>query len=127
MAVAILSDLWIHLASGLSTFVRVYMGSLSEESGISGEVRRYANGVFRSVSAAGVVRSVEVELPYLDRVDLGILESWVGQPVMVRDPLGRKIFGTFFMVESSELPIGAVGTVSGVSFTLFALSLSEEV
>lgn len=127
MAIVTLGDLWIHLASNLATFVQVYMGALQEESGVSGEVRRYANGVFRSITTAGNSRSIQVEMPYLDRDDLETLEGWVGQAVMVRDPLGRKVFGTFFTIETSERPIGDADTALGVTFTLSALSLSEEV
>ncbi len=53
MASLALSDLWVHLASSLGTFVKVYAGTISEETQISGEVRRYANGVFRAVTVAG--------------------------------------------------------------------------
>lgn len=127
MATVTLSDLWIHQVSDLSAFVQVYMGSLSEESGSDGEVRHYANGVTRAVTTATRTRTVSVELPFLARVDFELLQDWAGQPVMIRDPLGRKVFGVFFSVEASERPIGDVTMVLSAGFELSQLSLSEEV
>lgn len=127
MASVALDELWVHQVSDFSSFVRVYMGSLSEESGMSGEVRRYANGVTRAVTTLGTTKRVSVELPYVLREDFETLESWVSTPVMVRDPLGRKVFGMFFSLNADEKPIGDITTVFRASFELSELSLSEEV
>lgn len=127
MASVTLNDLWIHQVADFSSYVQVYMGALSEESGSEGEVRRYANGVTRAITTATRSRTVSVELPFLLRTDLQTLQDWAGQPVMIRDPLGRKVFGVFFSVEVSERPIGDVTTVLSAGFELSELSLSEEV
>ena len=127
MASVTLDELWIHEVSDLSSFVNCYMGSLTEQSGMTGEVRRYANGVTRAITTLGTHRQVKVELPFLARTDLDLLESWAGTPVMIRDPLGRKVFGTYFTIEVEERPIGDVTTVLRASFDLSALSLSEAV
>jgi len=122
-----LPELWVHQASNLATFVKVHAGTISEETQISGEVRRYANGVFRAITVAGTSRTVAVSLPFLARADLKILEGWVGLPVMVRDPLGRKVFGVFFRLDTSERPLGDINTALQSGFSLSTLSLSEEV
>lgn len=127
MASVTLDELWIHQVADLTQFVRVYMGSLNEESGVTGEVRRYANGVTRAITTLGTTRRVRVELPYVARADYETLESWVAQPVMVRDPLGRKVFGMFFAVSADEQPIGDISTILRAGFDLSELSLSEEV
>lgn len=127
MATVTLSDLWVHDASNLNSYVKVYMGSLAETSARAGEVRAYANGVFRSITAGAQARSYSVELPYLSRVDLVTLQAWIGSPVMVRDPLGRKVFGTYFSVDASETPIGDVATVLRVSLELYQTSATESV
>lgn len=127
MATVTLSDLWVHDASDLDTFVKVYMGSLTEVSNRAGEVRAYANGVFRAITSGSPARTYSVELPFLSRADLTTLRGWVGRPVMVRDPLGRKVFGTFFSVEASETPIGDIATVLRVSLQLYETSATESV
>lgn len=127
MAMVTLQELWIHQASDLSSYISVYMGALSEESGSEGETRGYANGVTRLITTLAIRRQVSVELPFLARTDFETLQEWAGQPVMIRDPLGRKCFGVYFTIDASERPIGDVATVLGAGFELSQLSLSEEV
>lgn len=127
MAIVTLADVWVHQVSDLSSFVQVYAGSISERSGISGEVRRYANGVTRAITTLGTTRTVKVDLPFVSRADIDLMETWVATPVMVRDPLGRKTFGMFFSVDIEDRPIGDPTSILSASFELSELSITEEV
>lgn len=126
-SVTIINNLYIHRLDDLSVFITTYLGAINEDVGITGEVRHYANGVLRAITTPGQVRRLRIDMPYMARPDLAVLQSWAGLPVMVRDPVGRKVFGVVFTVGVTDQPIGDAATVLGVSFDLFQLSLSEEV
>ena len=49
---------------------------------------------------------LSVSLPLVDRADLHLLELWVGEPVMVRDPArpeGRLTYGVYFTLDVTEI------------------------
>lgn len=102
MAMIVLRKLWIHLLDtgiGLS-FYTAFERSLSK--GISGEVRTYAGGRQRSVSAVGVKEQVSIQLKQATQLQIDTLESWFGQTVVVRDYRGRRWFGVFYALDVTD-------------------------
>jgi hypothetical protein len=106
MAQVNLLDLFIHRLDDLTDFVQVdVFGAMSAPEQTRGEVRTYAGGVRRIVKRKGRHKPVNVSFPATRDV-IEKLEEWVGEPVMLRDPPGRLVFGVFFEVGQEEIDGG---------------------
>lgn len=67
-----------------------------------GEVRRLAGGRFRGIGTLGVRRTQQFTLRDVEQADLDLLESWIGQTVLVRDKRGRRMFGVYWEVSYND-------------------------
>lgn len=119
-----LSKVWVNL---LSTGVAVSAQSApgrTQAFTTGVEVRTYASGRQRAISAVGE----RGELPFtLVATSVGTrdtLRSWVGQAVQVRDHRGQKWFGTYAGVTVSEYQ---QTDLYAVAFTLLLTSVVEGV
>lgn len=111
--------------TALSEQIELDVSSVRERSTAPGSVRSYANGRQRSVSSAGVLRTLDVELELLDdRPTLAALRSWQGRTVLYRDARGRRVFGAFFDLSVDE---SVVADLAAVSLTLTEVSYVEAV
>lgn len=72
-------------------------GGRTFERDISGEVRRYATGILRSVSTVGYAFGAEFTAS-VNREELERLFTFQGKTILYRDGLGHKVFGVFYRV-----------------------------
>lgn len=127
MASVSLGALWFHDVSDLSDFVTVEVAELVERPNTESPIRRYANGVLRLIQVAGLRRAYSVFCPLVARATADQLREWTGQVLMLRDPLGRKMFGRFEEAMFRELPMIDTETVFEVELTFDEVTHSEEV
>lgn len=127
MASITLTKVWIAESTDLTTQVQLDTGPINEEVKLPGQIRRYAGGVYRTITAQGTETSVSFPALAMNRADLDALRSWAGKTVLYRDPLGRKFFGTFLAPKVSERPIGQTGVVWALQLDITRLSFTEEV
>lgn len=103
MASVTLTELWVHLDSDPSRFVRAPLSALSEQRPAPAEAREYAGGVVKIIRRPTRRRSFTARLEVLPRADADQLAEWTGETVIVRDPRGRLLKG-FISVSIDELP-----------------------
>lgn len=89
------SDPWQHVTAEV-------FGGFTSSVQVVGEVRAYARGRRRVVRRPGRFRPIEVNFP-TDRATLYQLEQWAGETVMLRDPVGRLVYGVYLKVGQVEI------------------------
>lgn len=102
MATLTLTKVWINR---LDTGEAVSANSSPErarEHGYVGEVRTYAGGRQRAVSAAGEQGQFQFTLRFLPFATVEKLRTWARVPVLVRDWRGQSFYGVFFRVPVTE-------------------------
>ncbi len=67
-----------------------------------GETRRMAGGRFRAVGTLGTRRTQTFAIRDLTQADCDTLELWQGEPVLVRDKDGRRMFGVYWSVNYTD-------------------------
>ena len=124
MASVTLTTCWVHKASALSSYITLDVSATAEAADRPVTIKRYAAGRIRGVTQPGVAGVLTVTAPKTTRANADQLRLWVGEVVMFRDTLGRKMFGTFPSLLTTE----AVGyTRPDVSFVLSEITWDEEV
>ena len=98
--------------------------TLSGTDGIYGEARRYASGRVRLVTTTGTFATAAIFAPSVTSAIRGILKSWAGRTVLIRDDRGLFVFGFFPQLDRTENP-GL--PVCDVSFALTETTHSIEV
>ena len=124
MASVALTDLWLHDASDLSDSVTLWLADEKASVSQAGAVRRYANGRLRAVTRVGQRESVQVTVHLSDRTQLDQLRDWCGSLLMLRDKRGRKLWGSYFDLDVTEL---VPSTFVSVAFTFHQTTYSEAV
>ena len=139
MASITLSAVWLYLASNPSApIVAGSMGSMgsSATSGSPsalmridtqttlGSVRQYADGTFRSVTTPGVAEAYQCTMRELTLAQTQTIESWLNQVCLIRDRLGRRIWGTISALAVGDYPNSQL---HDVSFVFTGVSYSEAV
>lgn len=124
MASVALRDLWLHNANDLSDSITLWLADESALVYVLGEVRRYANGRRRTVTRVGQSESVRVTVHISDRTQYDQLKDWCGSLLMLRDKRGRKLWGSYFDLDVTEL---VPSTFLAVAFTFEAATYDEAV
>lgn len=88
------------------------------------EVKTYANGRRRSVTAKGEQGELGFRLQMVDQTTKDLMRTWIGISVQVRDHRGQKWFGVFASVDAGEY---MEPTLYNVGFTLQLTSVTEGV
>lgn len=91
-----LDRLWLHQADDLDTYLRFFSTGRGDERAVVGEVRVYAQGRRRIITRTGSAQVLTATLRQVTDADLSTLEDWRGVLLMLRDHLGRLVWGTFF-------------------------------
>lgn len=102
MAILTLTKAWLNL---LDTGVGVSFYTGKEKSltrSIKGEVRQYASGNQRAISAKGVKGVFSFTAMRLTQTNIDTLDTWLGQAVIYRDTRSRAIFGVFFDLSTTD-------------------------
>lgn len=120
MAILTLAKLWINLLVDGSS-ISAYSTDRSGSYALDGEVRTYAGGRQRAITAEGAKRQFQFTLPSVTLATVEQLEAWAGRAVQVRDHRGQRFFGTYFGVARGEL---ADGTYSA-GITLLGTTVDE--
>lgn len=124
MASITLDTLWINDAADLSQRWSLPLVELAAAPLVEGSVRRYAGGRFRSVTRKGTQRGLDVLLDPCDRDTVALIERYIGKPLLVRDPTGRKFFAVYYAPDITEHDDG---TGAAVRLVLMEVTLTEEV
>lgn len=102
MATVDLLYTWVNLLStGQSVKGYTARGRSHQRAG-DGETRRMAGGRFRAIGTIGVRRTQEFAIRDVSYDDVLTLELWIGQTVLVRDNRGRRMFGVYWSVPTTD-------------------------
>lgn len=116
MASVTLTSIWLQNVADLTTALQLHSTSLVETNSQDGTVRPYANGRQRTVTTASKPRSVALSFTLVSAADAATLKSWAGQLVLVRDPFGLRMWGSFFTLARNQQVAPNVNDLS-VTFT----------
>lgn len=99
---------------------------------VRGEVRWYADGQQRSVSAPGMAGEWKFTLVLITTDDTVILKAWLANNVTLfaRDYRGQSMYGTFFQADFAEDKAGSYNSVQNTyraAITLQAVDVVEGV
>jgi hypothetical protein len=125
MATLTLNKCWINLLSTGAAVTAQRSGDDPDVETVSGEVRTYAGGRQRAITAEGVQVVWTFLLRGMSVADTIILRSWLGQPVAVRDNRGRRVVGVMF--ECPRTPWKGQLDVYDVELTIRGVDAAEEV
>ena len=127
MAEITLIEMWLHPASDLATSLNVALNQFSAaEPSVAGSSEMFANGNLRYVRSVGDKTTIRVALVELTYDDFLILKGWVGILLLYRDPKGRKLYGTFSKLNTSDKS-GDPARLRSASLDLEQVTFSEEV
>lgn len=123
MALVTLTRAWLtDISSGVS--LQFLTTARSDNRATPGEIRRYANGVLRSVTQGGRVQTLGITAVALSAADIVTLDGWAtGRLLLFRDVKGRKLYGTSFAIDVKDY----TARNSDVTFVLSQVSYSEAV
>lgn len=93
---------WVNLLSTGESVKGYTAKGRSHQRAADGETRRMAGGRFRAVGTLGVRRTQEFAIRDLSYEDVLKLEEWIGQTVLVRDNRGRRMFGVYWSVPTTD-------------------------
>ncbi|MFI5833218.1 hypothetical protein ACIA5A_06025 [Micromonospora sp. NPDC051300] len=105
MATLTLTRLWINLLADGSA-ISAYSSDRSRSYTVPTDVRTYAGGRQRAVTAEGAKRQFEFTLTPVIAATVTQLEAWAGQTVQVRDHRGQRFYGVYATVGVGELRDG---------------------
>ena len=105
MATVTLTKVWLHDATDLSTNITIKASLLVEKPSRVAPVRKYAGSRFRLILVPGVEKSYVVTFLHLSRSNVDQLRTWAGKLLLLRDSLGRKLYGRFDEPTFREIPI----------------------
>ncbi len=126
MATLTLAETWLNLAAtGEAVSAWREHGDDSDAVGVSGDVGTYAGGRQRAIADEGVSGSFPFTLVAVPTADSLILRSWLGETVLYRDNLGRKMYGVIF--EDSRRPWKQSPGLWNVSLVLHLVDVDEAV
>jgi hypothetical protein len=111
--------------SDLSDVLLLQPSDISEAESTLTQVRRYAGGVRRVVSAPGSTRTISLAWRHVDRADYVKLKALTGVSVLFRDTRARAVFGVFASVNGSEWRPD--DKLSNVTATIEEITYSEVV
>ena len=123
MASVNFTNLWVSDPLDNSLSYEFKLADLKVSPERSGEVRRQADGRLRLVTRVGQRQRIEVTLVAADRNTVAMVEAWEGRAVLVRDPMGRRFYATFFEPNITE---DAADTgLAVISLTLTEVTVDE--
>jgi hypothetical protein len=102
MTILVLNKLWLDRFDTGESIAGASGRDRGTSVAVSGEVRTYANGRRRAITAVGARGSVTRRMVQLDYATKEKLISWLGANMQMRDHRGNKWFGVFFAVEITE-------------------------
>lgn len=99
-------NIWITDVVSLVSVVAASPGR-DVSAALTGSVRLYAGGRRRIVSTPADEVTYPLTLRWVSDTDTAQLVAWRGRLLLLRDTLGRRVFGTYFQVDQSDVTRGA--------------------
>lgn len=76
-----------------------------------GNFRSYASGRVRLILGTATTRIETIVLRALTPAQVALIQSWIGQTVLLRDTYGRRIYGSYLDPQITDIPLsGRAGT-----------------
>jgi hypothetical protein len=99
-------NLWI---TDVATLVSVNVATPTRiaSADLSGSVHFYAGGRRRVITTPGDTVTYPLTLQWVSDPDTLQLMAWRGRVLLMRDTLGRRVFGTYLQVDQSDVSRGA--------------------
>ena len=122
----VFEDVFLCDVTNPAVTVHAHSPERDRSADLDGEVRYYAGGRARVITSAKDARTYPLTLQWLTVTDVDLLTSWRGRVLLLRDGLGRRVFGTFLAVATSDRYIvGGWRSVAQLTFT--ELTYLEEI
>lgn len=119
----VIANVWI---TDVATMVSINAATPARDmdAALSGRVGIYAGGRRRVITAEGDVINHPLALNWVTGPDTTTLMSWRGHVLLLRDALGRRVFGTILAMSHSAVSQGSEYW-NNVSFTFQELDYDE--
>jgi len=103
MTMIVLTGVYLAPVSDLSDILVLNAAlELSGVSGVMGEFRPYAGGVWKLIRRTGRIKGASVSVTRASRVTREQLALWAGETLLLRDGRGRCLYGSFLSVDEGE-------------------------
>jgi hypothetical protein len=122
----VFKDAWLTDMTDTSVSIHASFPDRSKTASTGGAVREYAGGRRRIISNARKAATFPLVLQLLDDADLEQLIAWQDHVVLLRDPVGRRIFGAYSSVDVDDI-FCSDGTLHNVTLTLVEVDFVEGV
>lgn len=126
MATVDLDDVWVHRGTDLATYVTFVFDQADDTSERDGDVQTFLNGRRAGSATAAEPRTVTYTCDLADRSDAETLAGWLGDLLLVRDGVGRKLWGVVYSVPHAEIR-GTSGRLVDLTFTVEEVDHDESV
>lgn len=112
-------DVWLTDVTNPSVSAKATSPDRDWDSGLDGVIRVYAGGRRRVIISAHRSRAFPLTLRWVgNEAQILLLESWTGRVLLLRDNLGRRVFGTFLHVAfSDDAVVGGIRHTAALTFT----------
>jgi hypothetical protein len=118
-----LDRVFLHDSDDLSSYVAFFSSDRADIRERDAEVRTYAGGRRRVITRVARRQELPVTLRLVDDASLDVLDGWLGHVLMLRDHLGRLVFGTYKALSVVDHKDGS----HDVSFSFEDVTVSIEV
>jgi len=114
----VFEDVWLCDVTNPAVTVHAHSPEREQAANLDGDVRYYAGGRARVITSARDARTYPLTLTQLTVADVDLLTSWRGRVLLLRDGLGRRVFGTFLSVATADrYLVGGWRSVATLTFT----------
>lgn len=100
-------NLWFTDVADPTVSVTVASSLRSSSAALNGRVGLYAGGRRRTITTPADSVTYPVTLQWVSDADTHQLVAWRGRLLLMRDTLGRRVFGTYFRVDQVDVSKGA--------------------
>jgi hypothetical protein len=102
-----------------------------DETSMSGSFRQYGNGNTRLIAGSTTSRVQTLAFMALTPAQVATLRALIGHTVCIRDPYGKKMFGSYLDITESVVPHSGKpeddSMLTNVGFTFVQTTFSEAV
>lgn len=119
-----LRTLFLHRAEDLSDYRTFNTAGVREALTVAGRVGTYAQGNQRLVLGKARPTALSVPLVGVSLEDQATLREWAGQVLLLRDPVGRALTGTYLV---PQIETWKAETRANVTFEFLEVTHSLEV
>lgn len=111
MASVTLTKVWLQDAADPSDYVQLTGTDLSEVPLANAPIRRYAGGRYRLITTPGIQSLYRLTVRAPTRTEANQIRTWTGSLLLLRDQMGRAVYGRYENPNFRESPQVGVNTV----------------